>query len=75
MDRTAPPAILNRMATARSPTRTATTTAPSPTLTDRFDRVHSYLRISLAERCNFRCTYSDGGWCPWWWWWWWWWWW
>ncbi|GMV37601.1 MAG: cyclic pyranopterin monophosphate synthase [Fimbriimonadales bacterium] len=26
-------------------------------LTDRFGRVHSYLRISVTDRCNFRCVY------------------
>ncbi|MEI6022005.1 MAG: GTP 3',8-cyclase MoaA [Bacteroidota bacterium] len=26
-------------------------------LTDQFGRVHNYLRISLTERCNLRCTY------------------
>jgi len=26
-------------------------------LLDRFGRVHNYLRISLTERCNLRCTY------------------
>lgn len=26
-------------------------------LTDRFQRLHSYLRLSLTERCNLRCTY------------------
>ncbi|KAI8352911.1 hypothetical protein BD560DRAFT_336895, partial [Blakeslea trispora] len=26
-------------------------------LTDTFDRQHNYLRISLTERCNLRCTY------------------
>jgi len=26
-------------------------------LTDRHDRVHTYLRMSLTERCNLRCTY------------------
>jgi len=26
-------------------------------LTDTFERHHSYLRISLTERCNLRCTY------------------
>ena len=26
-------------------------------LTDRFKRKHTYLRISLTERCNLRCTY------------------
>ena len=29
----------------------------SPILTDTFGRQHSYLRISLTERCNLRCTY------------------
>ena len=38
---------------------TATTensTSSSP-LTDSFGRFHSYLRMSLVERCNLRCTY------------------
>jgi len=26
-------------------------------LTDQFDRVHDYLRISLTDNCNFRCFY------------------
>ena len=26
-------------------------------LTDSFNREHSYLRISLIEKCNLRCTY------------------
>jgi molybdenum cofactor biosynthesis protein A len=26
-------------------------------LTDRFNRVHDYLRISLTDSCNFRCAY------------------
>lgn len=26
-------------------------------LIDRFNRVHDYLRISLTDSCNFRCTY------------------
>lgn len=26
-------------------------------LTDSFGREHSYLRMSITERCNFRCTY------------------
>lgn len=30
---------------------------PATTLTDRFGRRHDYLRISLTERCNMRCTY------------------
>ena len=28
-----------------------------PPLTDSFGRQHTYLRISLTERCNLRCTY------------------
>jgi cyclic pyranopterin phosphate synthase len=39
----------------------AASSAPSPIgksmLTDRFGRTHNYLRISLTERCNLRCTY------------------
>lgn len=27
------------------------------TLTDRFGRRHTYLRISLTEKCNLRCQY------------------
>lgn len=30
---------------------------PAEALTDTFGRRHSYLRISLTERCNLRCTY------------------
>lgn len=29
----------------------------SALLTDRFGRKHTYLRISLTDRCNLRCTY------------------
>ena len=29
----------------------------SMVLTDRFHRRHTYLRLSLTERCNLRCTY------------------
>ncbi|TQS36625.1 hypothetical protein Golomagni_02918 [Golovinomyces magnicellulatus] len=29
----------------------------SSALTDRFERRHNYLRISLTERCNLRCLY------------------
>lgn len=29
----------------------------SPFLTDRHQRRHTYLRISLTERCNLRCMY------------------
>jgi molybdenum cofactor biosynthesis protein A len=32
-------------------------TNKSPLLTDTFGREHTYLRISLIERCNLRCTY------------------
>ena len=28
-----------------------------PALKDTFGRKHNYLRISLTEKCNFRCTY------------------
>ncbi|MDC3252647.1 GTP 3',8-cyclase MoaA [Crocinitomicaceae bacterium] len=28
-----------------------------PQITDRFGRIHDYLRISLTERCNLRCFY------------------
>ena len=30
---------------------------PKANITDRFGRVHDYLRISLTERCNLRCFY------------------
>ncbi|XP_077586668.1 molybdenum cofactor biosynthesis protein 1 isoform X6 [Stigmatopora nigra] len=30
---------------------------PAPLLTDNFGRRHNYLRISLTEKCNFRCRY------------------
>ncbi|TCI85015.1 GTP 3',8-cyclase MoaA [Tenacibaculum sp. M341] len=32
-------------------------TAIKKTLTDSFGREHTYLRISLTEKCNLRCTY------------------
>ncbi|XP_073839257.1 molybdenum cofactor synthesis 1 isoform X3 [Musca autumnalis] len=35
----------------------AATTSPASTLTDTFGRHHTYLRISLTERCNLRCKY------------------
>jgi len=28
-----------------------------PLLEDRFGRFHDYVRLSVTERCNFRCTY------------------
>lgn len=31
--------------------------APSPMLFDRFARHHTYLRISLTEKCSLRCVY------------------
>ena len=30
---------------------------PEKILTDKFGRRHSYLRISLSEKCNLRCLY------------------
>jgi molybdenum cofactor biosynthesis protein A len=30
---------------------------PNQVLTDTFQRQHTYLRLSLTERCNLRCTY------------------
>jgi uncharacterized radical SAM superfamily Fe-S cluster-containing enzyme len=49
--------------TNRSQTNTSIVRKPSPILTDKFGRSHTYLRISLTERCNLRCVYcmpSDG---------------
>lgn len=43
--------------------RTAPSPLPGHLLTDTFGRKHTYLRISLTERCNLRCTYcmpADG---------------
>ena len=31
----------------------------SPFLIDSFGREHDYLRISLTEKCNLRCTFSE----------------
>ncbi len=28
-------------------------------LTDKFDRIHDYLRISLTDKCNLRCSYCN----------------
>lgn len=33
------------------------TAGASSVLTDRYSRSHSYLRMSLTERCNLRCLY------------------
>ena len=30
---------------------------PLPTLTDRYDRDITYLRVSVTDRCDFRCVY------------------
>ena len=32
-------------------------TAPTPTLVDPFQRAISYLRVSVTDRCDFRCVY------------------
>lgn len=29
----------------------------TPALLDRFGRLHTYLRVSVTDRCNFRCVY------------------
>lgn len=41
------------------PTRDGATPRDTPRapLVDRFGRVHTYLRISVTDRCNFRCRY------------------
>ena len=28
-------------------------------LTDQFNRIHDYLRISLTDKCNLRCRYCN----------------
>jgi uncharacterized radical SAM superfamily Fe-S cluster-containing enzyme len=38
-------------------TNTNTKTNCHPSLIDSFGRQHTYLRISLTEKCNLRCTY------------------
>ncbi|XP_058987635.1 molybdenum cofactor biosynthesis protein 1 isoform X3 [Musca domestica] len=35
----------------------AANVSPASALTDTFGRYHTYLRISLSERCNLRCKY------------------
>jgi hypothetical protein len=45
----------------------AAVAAPAPVrapLTDAFGRRHTYLRISLAEKCNLRCTWWWWSWPP-----------
>jgi GTP 3',8-cyclase len=32
-------------------------TSMNPPITDAFGRIHTYLRISLTDRCNLRCNY------------------
>ncbi|ARU42579.1 GTP 3',8-cyclase MoaA [Armatimonadetes bacterium Uphvl-Ar1] len=34
-----------------------TVTTRADLLTDRFGRFHDYLRVSITDRCNFRCVY------------------
>jgi molybdenum cofactor biosynthesis protein A len=55
--------LINSAAGAAIPTDDTSSVTParpnqvtSP-LTDSFGRAHTYLRISLTERCNLRCTY------------------
>lgn len=31
----------------------------TPQLIDKFGRIHNYLRLSLTDRCNLRCTYCN----------------
>ncbi|GAA5913934.1 uncharacterized protein JCM6883_000126 [Sporobolomyces salmoneus] len=48
---------------ARIDATTSSSASSTPFLTDSFGRRHDYLRISLTEKCNLRCTYcmpSDG---------------
>lgn len=33
---------------------------PSPILTDRFNRHVDYVRLSVTDRCDFRCLYCMG---------------
>jgi len=40
--------------TVSTPTSKATSAAP---LVDTFGRSISYLRVSVTDRCDFRCTY------------------
>ena len=42
---------------ARDRLRSNVPFSPSAVLTDKFQRQHTYLRISLTERCNLRCQY------------------
>lgn len=29
----------------------------TPAMLDRFGRLHTYLRVSVTDRCNYRCVY------------------
>lgn len=42
---------------ATKPVTQEADSAPIPYLTDTFGRQHTYLRISVTERCNLRCEY------------------
>ncbi len=49
--------IINQRAASRLPGIPAHTPAPSGTLADTRGRLMRDLRISVTDRCNFRCTY------------------
>ncbi|GAA5973780.1 hypothetical protein JCM11641_003152 [Rhodosporidiobolus odoratus] len=51
------PGIESYGARSRIAQRDQQESAVSPFLTDSFGRQHDYLRISLTEKCNLRCTY------------------
>ena len=57
---TTPPPVLStnrlREVLATAKQQQETETQPS-VLTDKHGRFHNYLRISLTEKCNLRCTY------------------
>ena len=36
------------------------TTNPPPLLIDRFGRIVNYVRVSITDRCDFRCIYCMG---------------
>ena len=36
------------------------TTNPNPILVDRFGRIVNYVRVSITDRCDFRCLYCMG---------------
>ncbi|PWN24142.1 molybdenum cofactor biosynthesis prote [Microstroma glucosiphilum] len=51
-ERSSPPA-----ASLDTTTASLASSSSSPTLLDSFSRKHTYLRLSLTERCSFRCVY------------------